>query len=140
MNRSKFLILGLFLIALTQADPAAAIVCKPAAQTPAYKPWQVTESKQEGVSLPDQPIQKTWKYSISWKPALTKAGGTLVKTYRLKAYGCPSHTYACTDARCNAEITGCFMNTSYVDIVADFGVSVAGVRLGVIFKPGYPCD
>lgn len=138
MKKSQYLILGLFLIAVSQADLVAAIICKPAVQMPAQRPYHVTELKQEGVSLPDQPVLKTWKYNISWKPALTKVGGTLVKTYRLKAYGCPGHTYACTDARCNAEISGCVMGASYVDVVADIG-AVSGRRLGVIYKPGV-CD
>ncbi|HEY6072702.1 MAG TPA: hypothetical protein VIV15_04720 [Anaerolineales bacterium] len=139
MNKSKYLILGLFLIVVSQAHPVAAIICKPAVQTPAYKVWQVTELKQEGVSLPDRPIQKTWKYNISWKPALTKPGGTLVKTYKLKAYGCTGYKQACTDARCNAEISGCGLGTSWAGVTADFGISVAGVRLAVIYKPGV-CD
>ena len=140
MSKSKYLIIGLFLIVVSQAASADAIVCKPPFQTPAYKVYQVTDVKQEGVSLPDKPIQNTWKYKISWKPALTKLGGTLVKTYALKGNGCTGVKYTCTDARCNAEISGCGLSGSWVGITADYGVKVAGVRFGTILKPGYPCD
>jgi hypothetical protein len=139
MNKSKYLILGLFLIVVSQADLVAAIICKPAVQQPATKKWQVTELKQEGVSLPDQPIQKTWKYNISWKPARHHKTGALVKTYKLKPNGCTGHKYACTDARCNAEISGCALGSSWVAVTADYGDAVSGVRLSPIYKPG-ACD
>lgn len=140
MNKSKYLILGLLLIVVSQANPAAAIVCP--AQTvrpdPSLREYYVKELRQEGVSLPDKPIQNTWKYDISWKPA--RHQGALVKAYKLKPNGCASHTYACTDARCNAKILGCSTRLSgtWVAVTADIG-SVSGVRLGTIFKPG-ACD
>src|SRR5262245_20896483 len=139
MNKSKYLILGLFLIVVSQTDPVAAVICKPAVQNPVSRyEYVVTELKQEGVSLPDQPIQSTWKYNISWKPA--RRAGALVKTYKLAPNGCASHTYACTDARCNAEIRGCTARLSgtWVGVTADVG-AVSGTRLGVIYKPGV-CD
>lgn len=141
MNKSKYLILGLLLIVVSQADPVAAIICKPAVQNPnpgERMPWVVSELKQEGVSLPDQPVQKTWKYNISWKPAHHHKTGALLKTYKLKAYGCTGHKYSCTDARCNAEISGCALGTSWVGVAADYA-AVSGTRLGVIYKPGV-CD
>ena len=101
--------------------------------------YHVTDVKQEGVSLPDNPIQNTWKYSISWKPARHPQTGALVKTYKVKGNACTGHTYACTDARCNAEISGCSWSGSWVGITADIG-AVSGVRFGTILKPGYPCD
>ena len=142
MRKNKYLILGLLFIVVSQADPAAAMTCpvQTVRPDPSLRVYYVKELKQEGVSLPDQPIKNTWKYTISWKPAKNHLTGALVKTYRLKAYACPSRKYACTDAGCNAEISGCYLGTSYVDVVADYGVSVSGVRLGTILKPGYPCD
>jgi hypothetical protein len=142
MNKSTYLIFGLFLIVLSQADPVAAMVCPEQKVTPdpSLRVYYVKELKQEGVSLPDKPIQNTWKYNISWKPAKNHLTSALVKTYTLKAYACPAHTYACTDARCNAEISGCYLGTSWVAVTADYGVAVSGVRLGTILKPGYPCD
>jgi hypothetical protein len=132
MNMSKYLIFGLFVIAVIQADPAAAIICKSPVATLPTKPWHVTELKKEGVSLSGQ---GGWYYKISWKPALTKAGGTVVKTYKVSGYKCSGHKYACTDARCNAEISGCVWSSSIAFVTADFGVSVSGMRLGAIYKP-----
>jgi hypothetical protein len=141
MNKSKYLILGLLLIMVCQADSAAAMICP--AQTvkpdPSLRVYYVKELKQEGGSLPDNPIQKTWKYYISWKPARTSAGGALVKTYKVAGNNCSGHTYTCTDARCNAEISGCALSTSWVGVTADIG-AVSGLRLSPILKPGYPCD
>jgi hypothetical protein len=139
MNKSKYLILGLLLIVVSQADLVAAIICTPAVQNPASnKPWVVSELKQEGVSLPDQPVQKTWKYNISWKSARHHKTGALLKTYTLKPNGCTGHKYSCTDARCNAEISGCALGTSWVGVAADYA-AVSGTRLGTIYKPGV-CD
>lgn len=139
MNKSKYLILGLFFIVVSQADPAAAIFCKPAVQNPASnpnQPWVVTELKEEGISLPQQ---GGWYYNISWKPARHHQTGALVKMYKVAGYLCSGHKYTCTDARCNAEISGCFGNSSYAAITADYGARVNGTRFGVIYKPGV-CD
>lgn len=140
MNKSKYLILGLFLIVVSQADTAAAIICKPPALSTQGKVYHVTDVKQEGVSLPDNPIQNTWKYTVSWKPAKNHLTGALVKAYKVKGNACKLPTYACTDARCTAEILGCTWSGSWVGITADYGVAISGVRFGAILKPGYPCD
>jgi hypothetical protein len=139
MNKSKCLILGVLFIVVSQAGPAAATSCPAPILRTQGLPYHVTDVKQEGVSLPDNPIQKTWKYNISWKPARHPQTGALVKTYKVGGNNCSGHTYTCTDARCNAEISGCVASTSWVGITVDIP-GVSGVRLSPILKPGYPCD
>jgi hypothetical protein len=136
MNKSKYLILGLLLIMVCLADPADAIICKPAVQTPAYKQSQVTEVKEEGIFPPSQ---GGWYYNISWKPARHHQTGALVKKYKVAGYLCSGHKYTCTDARCNAEISGCSGKASYAMITADYGAKISGIRFYVIYKPGV-CD
>jgi hypothetical protein len=134
MNKSKYLILGLFIIVVSQAYPVDAIICKPAVQSRATKPWHVTELKQEGASLPGQ---GTWYFNMSWKPVLID--GKRLKTYDVAGYKCTGHKYECTDARCNAEISGCVTESTWAGVTAAFGVSASGIRLSTIFKPGV-CD
>lgn len=144
MNKNRYLILGLFLIVVSQADLAAASICKPAFQSPKWSPrtpYLVSEVKQEGVSLPDNAIHNTWKYTISWKPIRHPQTGAVVKTYVVHGNACKKlPTYTCTDARCTVEVLGCTWSGSWIGITADYGVKVAGVRFGTILKPGYPCD
>lgn len=57
--------------------------------------------------------------------------------YKVGGHGCATSTYTCTAERCTAQISMCGtkMSGTWTGVTADIGVSVSGVRAGVMTKP-----
>ncbi|MDH3514572.1 MAG: hypothetical protein OEM83_06860 [Gammaproteobacteria bacterium] len=100
--------------------------------TKGTKPSQVTDLAQVGTPVCDK---NTWSYKLTWKPITHQ--NRPWKKYKVRANGCKTRTYTCTDNRCNANISGCTITLGYswTSVVADIGKSVPGVRVDGIKKP-----
>lgn len=135
MKRGNCVMLGVLLIlaGLLGAVPVFAQADHPPVkQTPATKPWHVTEMDQVGFPRCGA---GTWMFDISWKPILQNNAPWA--KYQVGGYKCTQSKYTCTSARCTAQIWGCSTRLSgtWAGVTADLGTKVSGMRVGTFFKP-----
>lgn len=136
MKSSRQVILGLILLLvgglLLRVPAFADTNHPPVKQTPAIKPWHVTEMQMEGFPRCGA---GTWMFDFSWKPILQ--AGTPWAKYKVAGYKCTQSKYSCTADRCYAEIWGCSTRLSgtWAGVTADLGTSVSGMRVGTFLKP-----
>lgn len=135
MKRGNRVMLGALLI-LTGILFAAPVFAQadhpPVKQTPATKPWHVTELDQVGFPRCGA---GTWMFDISWKPILQ--AGTPWGKYKVAGYKCAQSKYECTSEKCTAQIWGCStrLSATWAGVTADLGTSVSGMRVGTFYKP-----